>query len=143
MGFIFGSKSREKLDTLHHELRLVMYESIKVSEIDFGIAEGYRNVKTQQEYYAKGRTAPGDILTYIDGVNKKSKHNYKPSLAVDIYAYIDGKANYDKDKLSYLAGIIQGTANRLLLDGLVNNKIKWGGHWTKFVDMPHFELSVE
>ena len=85
----------------------------------------------------------------IDGVNKKGKHNYCPSRAVDIYAYYDGKAQYDITHMSYLAGVIIGVAKILYDDGEIDHEIRWGGNWDSdgkilidqsFDDTPHFEL---
>jgi len=116
--------------------------AISVTDIDFGIAEGQRSIEMQQKYFYEGKSK-------IDGITRKSKHNYNPSLAVDIYAYFDDKAQWDKETMSYLAGIIRACAEVLKRDGLIAHSIRWGGNWDldgivlldqSFDDRPHFEL---
>jgi peptidoglycan L-alanyl-D-glutamate endopeptidase CwlK len=126
-----------------------MNEAIKASKVDFGIAEGHRPVEKQQELYAKGRTKPGKIVTHIDGVEKKGKHNYIPSLAVDVYAWVDGEVSWKERDLNYLAGLFTGVAYELRKDKLIEHNIRWGGNWDmdgiilddqEFDDLPHLEL---
>lgn len=144
MAFSFGKRSLDNLATCHEDLQIIAEESIINSQIDFGISEGYRSVERQKELYDKQ-------LSKIDGINKKGKHNYSPSLAFDIYAYVSGKRNlaYDEKHLCLIAGTIIATANRLFRDGSISHVIRWGGNWDGdgeivydqgFVDLPHFEL---
>ena len=146
MGFEFGRISRGNLDTCHLDLQLIMEEGIKVSQVDFGISEGHRSVEKQKEYFDRG-------LSQIDGITKKGKHNYDPSMASDIYAYIPGKPNlsYTVANLAYLAGVITSVAKRLLTNGKITHKIRWGGNWNRnyeiitdqtFQDLPHYELEI-
>lgn len=136
--FKFGNRSEKELATCHSDLKRLAYESLKKSAIDFGISEGTRSIERQGVLYRQG-------LTKVDGVRTKSKHNYSPSLAFDIYAYVPGKPNlaYDPAYLAYLAGVITTVANELKI------QIRWGGNWDSdgeiltdqnFDDMPHFEL---
>jgi len=139
----FSNTSLERLNSCDINIQRVMDLAISRSDIDFGIAQGYRSVKEQQDLYAQGRTVPGDIVTYVDGVNKKSNHNYYPSKAVDIYAWVDGRAIWDSRELCYLAGVIISCAKELGVN------LRWGANWDSdgiiitdhdFVDLPHFEL---
>lgn len=43
--------------------------------------DGKRTTLRQQQLYAQGRTKPGKIVTHLDGVTKRSKH--QDGLAVD------------------------------------------------------------
>lgn len=147
--FYFSKLSLSKLDTCHPDLNIVMRVALHCSSVDFGISEGHRSVERQQELYAKGRTAPGPIVTYVDGVKKKGKHNEFPSLAVDIYAWVDGKVSYDIKHLTYIAGIVQAVSVMLKGMGIISSEIVWGGNWDKdgtiitdqkFLDGPHFEI---
>lgn len=142
MGYRFSSTSKERLETCHEDLQKIMELALSLSDIDFGIAEGHRSVEDQQKYYNEGKSQ-------IDGINKKSKHNYYPSRAVDIYAYFDGSASWDTKHLAYLGGLIQGISELLKREGEVSHTIRWGGNWDmdgiivldhSFVDMPHFEI---
>ena len=137
-----SKKSTEKLNTCHEDLQLIIKEAISVSDIDFGISEGYRDIQTQYKYFKEGKSQ-------IDGFKKKGKHNYFPSLAVDIYLWINGKAEWDEETLSYVSGLIHGVSEMLLKNGKISHRVRWGGNWDmdgeiltdqSFDDRPHFEL---
>ena len=144
MGFSFGDRSRKNLDNCHEDMQLIHEEAIKTSLVDYTITEGYRRVERQKELFDKG-------YSRIDGINKKGKHNYRPSQATDIIAYVKGRKDlaYDKIHLAYLAGHIMATADRLFKEGKVKHRLRWGGNWDSdctlyfdqsLKDMPHFEL---
>ena len=44
-----GKTSKQRLSTCHEDLQLIMNESIKVSTVDFGIAQGERTIEQQQD----------------------------------------------------------------------------------------------
>ena len=140
--FRLGKTSKKRLETCHNDLQLIINEAIKITNIDFGVAEGHRSIEKQKQYFDEGKSK-------IDGVNKKGKHNYNPSLAVDIYPYFNNGAKWDNEHLSYLAGVIHAVSSLLLEQGKINHKIRWGGNWDmdgvilldqSFDDRPHFEL---
>ena len=144
---VFGSKSLSKLQGVHPNLVKVMMEAIKDSPIDFTITDGVRTTEMQQALYAKGRTAKGGIVTNVDGVKKKSNHQFKSDNlghAVDLYPYVNGKIDFNDvgGRLPLIADHILATANSL---GIA---INWGGHFkaTKTQpygwDKPHFELKA-
>ncbi|MAX80336.1 MAG: peptidase [Crocinitomicaceae bacterium] len=142
MSFKFGKTSLERLSTCHQDLVDIMNLAIQVSSVDFGIAEGHRSVEKQQQYFREDKSK-------IDGITKLGKHNYHPSLAVDIYPYVNGKAEWDNEHLSYLSGVIEACANILVQQGRIGHRIRWGGNWDmdgailidqSFDDRPHFEL---
>ncbi len=145
--FSFGKRSREKLATCHMDMQLIMELAISRSKVDFGISEGRRSLSRQKELFDLGKSK-------IDGISKKSKHNYGPSLAADIYVYHPDletrrKLAYDKIHLSYIAGVIDACAEQLYKKGLIRHKIRWGANWSmdgvidydqSFDDYPHLEL---
>ncbi len=140
--YAFGKESRSKLATCHQDLQLIMNEAIAISNVDFGIAEGERSIAQQIIYFREGKSK-------IDGVTQKGKHNYSPSLAVDIYPFIEGKPKWDNEHLSYLAGVFHAVSEMLFKTGKINHKLRWGGNWNSdgtilidqsFDDRPHFEL---
>jgi len=127
----FGKTSQDKLNTCHPDLQRLMSEVIKL--YDFTILEGERTLQQQQTYFKEGKSK-------LDGIKKKSKHQNKPSLAVDIAPFpIDWN---DTKRFYFLAGLVMAKADELGI------KIRWGGSWNgsfdfkqnKFVDLPHFEL---
>lgn len=150
--FVFGINSKKQLANAHEDLQILLNETIKCSPIDFGIRESYRPISVQQKYYAQGRTTPGRIITKIDGVTKKSKHNYFPARAVDLYIYVKSNPSkyfYNEKYLLYLMGFIAAKADELYKKGLMKNKIRWGGNWDMddmiltdqdFDDIVHIEL---
>ena len=147
--FYLGENSRKRLDTCHPDIQLVVEEGLKASQVDFGVACGHRPVSEQQALYAQGRTEPGQIVTYVDGVNKKSDHNYNPSRAVDLYAWVNGKALWSERYLTYIAGVLTATAARLYAEGRISHRWKWGANWDRdgqivsdhgFVDYPHHAI---
>lgn len=94
------------------------------------VTAGVRSAEEQTRLYAKGRTAPGPVVTYLDGVKKKSNHQAKEDgfgHAVDCVFVVDGRPSWDL-KLPWHA---YGAAAKAL-------GLKWGGDW-KMRDFPHIE----
>lgn len=142
MGYNFGHTSTLQKATCHQDLQLIVDTSIQITVVDFGISEGHRSKTLQLEYFQKG-------LSDKDGITDPSKHNYMPSLALDFYAFVNGKASYDPEHLSYLAGLFHGVAEMLLAQGKISHRLRWGGNWDQdgeilldqeFDDRPHIEL---
>jgi len=129
-------RSAGKLSTCDPRIINILSLALKRSAIDFGIADGHRLVMLQQELFKQGKSK-------IDGITKKGKHNYSPSLAVDIYAYWGGKVQYDVESMCYIAGVIMSVAQEL------GYEMRWGGNWNQdgivihdqsFDDLCHFEI---
>jgi peptidoglycan L-alanyl-D-glutamate endopeptidase CwlK len=137
-----------------------MLEAIMTSMVDFTFVEGHRPPERQFELYKKGREKiegkwqvadPTKVVTNVDGFIKKSNHNYDPSMAGDIRAYVKGnpKLAYDPFHLAYLGGHITNTAQNLLAEGRITHRLRWGANWDEdgeliydqgLDDSPHFEL---
>lgn len=100
--------------------------AIEITTVDFGIPStgGVRSDKQQNELYLDGKSK-------CDGYNKKSKH--QEGKALDVFAYVDGKASWDEMDLTMVAVAFFQAANML------GYKIEWGGLW-EFKDMPHFQI---
>jgi len=124
------------LATCDRDLQTLMQEVIKI--VDITIFSGHRTPKEQSKLYAQGRTTDGAIITYKDGTDKKSRHNYLPSKAVDIIPYPEGWK--DEERFSYVAGVVMTVADRLLKEGKIEKQVEWGGNWHKFKDRPHFQV---
>ena len=92
-----------------------------------GIGESFRTKEEQDALYAKGRTAPGNIVTNAKGSSYSSHHQW--GTAFDIYRS-DGKGVYT-DSDSFFAKV-----------GKIGKSIglEWGGDWKSPVDRPHFQL---
>lgn len=129
---IFGNRSNKCLDSCHKDLQIVAREAIKRTPMfDWGIHVGHRSIAEQQKLYQQGRTTSGPIVTYVDGVKKKSKHNYSPSKAFDFHIYVPGKPDltWNEDTVIFIAGVIMSTAEDLRQKGIIKSKIGWGGNF--------------
>ena len=141
----FSRRSRGILDTCHPDIIAVCNELIIT--YDFSVLHGLRTAQEQFDRYCKGRRLEGNrwvvvdkrqIVTYMDGTNKRSYHNFTPSTAVDIAPYpIDWK---NKNRFHYMAGMFMGIAYRLRIQGIIDSEFEWGGNWKRFKDLPHFQI---
>lgn len=137
MCYRFSSKSAERMKGVNPELIVIFTEAIKNSPIDFGIPGdgGLRTAKRQNELFA-------DEKSKCDGYELKSYH--QSGNALDFYAYVDGKASWEKHHLSMVAGVIMTTAKRLKKEGKVKIDLYWGGQFGSYNfngwDMPHIEI---
>ena len=134
----FSKRSLNALRGVHPDLVLLMTSAICDSPVDFTVVEGVRTQGRQMSLYAQGRTTKGNIVTYADGIKRKSNHQVKADgygHAVDIYPYVNGKLNFnDVASLKKIASHIKATAER------IGVKVTWGGDWKRPYDPPHFEV---
>lgn len=121
----FSNSSNENLKGVDFRLVQVANLALRISKVDFGISSGVRTAKEQKELFIKGSSQ-------LDGVNQKSKHQL--GLAVDFFAYVDGKTNYDDVNMQTVALAFFEASS------ILDVRILWGGHWKSFVDLPHIEL---
>lgn len=144
MSYKLSETSAERLRTCHEDLQKIVVLAIQISPIDFVIVEGHRTKARQQEMFKKG-------LSKIDGVTKLGKHNYEPSMAVDLCAYVRGNKSlaYDVKHLCAIGGAMCAAAAILLDEGEITHKLRWGANWDMdgeiitdqtFQDLPHFEI---
>ena len=152
--YSYGKKSRRLLESAHPDLKLIMNESIKF--IDISIIDSLRTDARQLELYNKGRST-------INGIDKKSNHQGKVilinnvetlvSFALDIIPYkkgLDPFGNTPKNLARYyfMMGIIDAVALRLLEEGKIKSKVRFGLDWDgdrnfedqNFDDLPHLEI---
>jgi signal peptidase I len=130
----FSKTSLDRLATVHPDLQTLFHKVIE--SWDCTIVSGFRTDEEQQELYARGRTEDGDIVTYKDGIVKKSKH--QSGLAVDAVPY---PSLYTNEAIMRDFGeYVLDVAVDLKKAGLIDSYITWGGHWRKFKDYPHFEI---
>jgi len=125
--FKLGKNSLNNLAGVDDRLIDIAEVAIKLSNIDFGIPStgGLRTEEVQAKLFADG-------VSKADGVNSKSYH--QSGKALDVYAYVDGKASWDKLHLSLIAAaMLQASAQ-------LGYELKWGGLWKSWQDYPHFEI---
>lgn len=89
--------------------------------IQVTITSTYRDIESQNDLYAQGRTKPGNIVTKAKGGD--SFHNWR--VAFDFVPVVNGKAVWGDNKLWERCGAIAEKCG-----------LEWGGRW-KFRDMPH------
>ena len=127
--------STDRLMTTHVDLVTIF--TVVVARFDCRVMSGQRGEAAQNNAYASGFSE----LKY-----PHSKHNKTPSMAVDVLPYpLD---NTDIKRQYLFAGYVLGVAERLLAEGLISHKLRWGGDWDmdtvvtdqQFNDLGHFEL---
>ena len=128
----YGRRSRRNLNTCDKSLQGLFNEVIK--HFDCSVLGGFRDRDGQDTAYASGHSTK----KWPD-----SKHNSKPSIAVDVAPYpIDWK---DIERFIYFGGVVKGFAFE---SGL---PLRWGGDWNNdtqlsdniFDDLVHFEVKKE
>lgn len=128
MAFQFSESSKNRLATVDPRLQEIAELALTLTKVDFGIpaSGGLRTEEEQNKLYHNGKSQ-------LDGYKKKSYH--QTGKALDVYAFVDGRASWDEYHLSQVATAMLAAASQL------GYKLEWGGHWPNFVDMPHFQLS--
>tara|TARA_R110000787_G_scaffold154963_1_gene268661 strand:+ start:1204 stop:1593 length:390 start_codon:yes stop_codon:yes gene_type:complete len=127
MGFQLSNNSMMNLEGVDGRLIDIADVAIKLSPIDFGIPStgGLRTTEDQAKLFEDG-------VSKADGVNNKSYH--QTGKALDVYAYVDGKASWDKLHLATIAAAMLQASSQL------GYELKWGGLWKSWQDYPHFEI---
>lgn len=127
-----GQRSKDRLNTVHPDLRKVVERAFENMPFDVTVLEGVRSVEQQKANVAKGVSK-----------TMKSKHLKQPdgwSHAVDLAPYpIDWN---NKERFNDQAKHVMAASKELGI------KVRWGGDWNRngdwkdetFYDGPHFEL---
>jgi peptidoglycan L-alanyl-D-glutamate endopeptidase CwlK len=131
----FSKKSRSRLQECDFKLQSILDEVIK--RYDCTILQGHRDKKTQDKYYKSGKSK----LKWPN-----SKHNSKPSKAVDVAPWPIPKdwGEHWKDRVKFyeLKAIMFYEAEKQ------GYRLRYGGDWDMdndykdqtFDDLVHFEL---
>ena len=149
MAFKLSKRSLGRLEGVDERMVRVVKTDITVSKIDFGVICGLRTVEEQRELVAKGASQ-----------TMKSKHI--DGLAVDLMAYIGGRASWELNLYDDIADAMKIAADE------EDVQVRWGAAWhindlrewdssmqdamneyidlrrsqgrRPFIDGPHFEL---
>lgn len=143
-----GAASINELQGVHPHLVAVVKRAIELSQQDFAVHDGIRNLEQQQQLVAAGASKTLDSR-HISG------H------AVDLVPYINGKLRWEWPPIYQIAVAVRQAAQELAIP------IRWGGAWdidfsqssaspeqlvtdysarrrqanqSVFIDGPHFEL---
>lgn len=149
----FSNTSLSKLQTCEPDLQTLF--SYVILWFDCTVIYGHRSEAEQFELYKQGRefinynwaiTDINKVVTYKDGKNNKSKHNYDLSKAVDVAPY--PTLYSDKSTIRHFAGFVLGVARTLKYLGYIDADIISGIDWDNdndlkdqnFFDALHFEI---
>jgi hypothetical protein len=125
----FSEFSKNRLAQCDPKLQM-LFEKV-IEQVDCMVLCGHRGKEAQNNAYDEGRST----LRFPE-----SKHNKKPSKAVDVAPYpLDWN---DLSRFYFFAGHVKAIAHQMGI------KIRWGGDWDSdnsfkdqnFHDLPHFEL---
>jgi peptidoglycan L-alanyl-D-glutamate endopeptidase CwlK len=127
MSWRLSKRSLERREGVDPRLIEICDLALSLSIIDFGIPGygGIRTVGDQHKLYKDGKSM-------CDGIKKLSKH--QSGMALDFYAYVDGRASWDEGHLATVAAAFLQAAS------ILGYKLQWGGLWVGFRDMPHVQL---
>jgi peptidoglycan L-alanyl-D-glutamate endopeptidase CwlK len=142
---VIRDRNEQRIAGIVHPFQVLVRELLGFMEhmgYPMLVTAGVRTQAEQVALYAKGRTQPGAIVTYADGIIKRSNHQAKADgkgYAVDCAFLVDGTdrdgeidtPTWDADRPWPLYGTLAET--------LGQGKVTWGGRWTSLRDLPHIE----
>ena len=119
MSYKLGTRSLQNLSGVHPDLVAVVKLAITITEQDFTVIEGIRNINRQRELFKAGKST-----------TMNSRHI--TGHAVDMVPWpVDWN---DLERFEVMADAMKQAAEELDIP------IVWGGDWKSFYDAPHFEL---
>ena len=119
MSYKLGIRSLQNLSGVHPDLVAVVKLAISITEQDFTVIEGIRNINRQRELYKAGKST-----------TMNSRHI--TGHAVDMVPWpVDWN---DLERFEVMSEAMKTAAEELDIP------IVWGGDWKSFYDAPHFEL---
>jgi peptidoglycan L-alanyl-D-glutamate endopeptidase CwlK len=119
MSYKLGTRSLQNLSGVHPDLVAVVKLAITITEQDFTVIEGIRNINRQRELFKAGKST-----------TMNSRHI--TGHAVDMVPWpVDWN---DLERFEVMAEAMKQAAEELDIP------IVWGGDWKSFYDAPHFEL---
>ncbi len=119
MPYKLGTRSLQNLSGVHPDMVAVVKRAIEISEQDFSVIEGIRNINRQRELVKSGAST-----------TMNSRH--LTGHAVDIAPY---PISWEWEYFYPIADAMKQAAEELDID------LEWGGDWKSFPDGPHYQLS--
>jgi len=116
-----SQRSMQNLSGVHPDLVGVVKRAIEITEQDYSVIEGVRNIDRQRKLVAQGKST-----------TMNSRH--LTGHAVDLAPY---PLSWDWEYFYPIADAMKAAAGELDVD------LEWGGDWSSFPDGPHFQLSWE
>ena len=119
MAYQLGTRSRQRLSGVHPDLVAVVKRAIQITEQDFAVLEGIRNINRQRDLFKAGKST-----------TMNSRH--LTGHAVDLAPW---PISWEWEGFYPIADAMKQAAEELSVD------LEWGGDWKSFPDGPHFQLS--
>lgn len=119
MTYRLSQRSKQRLSGVHPDLVAVVKRAIEITEQDFAVTEGVRNIDRQRQLVAKGKST-----------TMNSRH--LTGHAVDLVPF---PVSWDWEYFYPIADAMKEAAKELKVS------LEWGGDWKSFPDGPHFQLS--
>ena len=119
MPYTLGKRSLQNLSGVHPDLVKVVERAIEITEQDFTVLEGLRDIERQRELVNTGKSTT---------MNSR----YLTGHAVDIAPW---PISWDWEYFYPIADAMKQAAEELEVD------LEWGGDWKSFPDGPHYQLS--
>ena len=133
-----SKNSKKNIKDVDSRLKTLVNRVIKKSPHDFGIPSngGFRTAQEQNNLFHQRPK-----VTQLDGFKNKSYH--QSGKAFDIFIYDEHGACWDcVKKYKEVADIIKSEFDSMKEEGIFNveETLQWGGDWTRFKDLPHFQI---
>ena len=119
MAYRLSQRSKNNLSGVHPDLVAVVKRAIEITEQDFSVIEGVRDIERQRQLVAQGKSQ-----------TMNSRH--LTGHAVDLAPY---PLSWEWEYFYPIADAMKSAAEELEVD------LEWGGDWESFPDGPHFQLS--
>lgn len=119
--FTLGSRSRQRLESVHPDLVRVVERAIGTTTVDFTVLEGRRTPERQRQLVAAGASQ-----------TMNSRH--LTGHAVDLGAWVNSQVRWDWPLYYRIADAMKAAAQA------EDVPIEWGGDWKTFKDGPHYQL---
>jgi peptidoglycan L-alanyl-D-glutamate endopeptidase CwlK len=119
MTYQLGQRSLQNLSGVHPDLVDVVKRAIELTEQDFTVIEGIRNIDRQRQLYRTGKS-------------KTLNSRHLTGHAVDIAPW---PISWEWEEFYPIEEAMKQAASELDVD------LEWGGDWKSFKDGPHWQLS--
>lgn len=118
--FRLSTRSESHLLGVHEDLQAVVRLAIQLTDVDFSVVEGLRDLERQKELVEAGKSWTLD-----------SKH--LTGNAVDLYPWVNGATSHETHPYNRVAKAMFKASQRLGVE------LEWGGFWNQR-DKPHWQL---
>ncbi len=126
MGYTLSARSNSRLIGVHPDLVRVVKRAIQITEVDFTVLEGVRDIGRQKEMVASGAS------TTMNSRHLRAENGY--GHAIDLAPFVNGSVSWDWPLYHKIAKAMKQAAKELRI------AVEWGGDWKTFKDGPHWQL---